>query len=120
MFSSKHRGWRVLLVALCCAAIPRSVPATPFPGPDAFGYSGIEIPPMLRDVSATGTFVPLGDDQLGAPLPIGFSFDFYGISYSDFRISSNGFITLGPSLESNGCCTGQPIPNPSSPNNFNN
>jgi hypothetical protein len=73
---------------------------------------------MLRDVSATGAFVPLGDDQLSAPLPIGFSFEFYGISYSDFRISSNGFITLGPNLESQGCCTGQAIPQPFSPNNF--
>jgi hypothetical protein len=73
---------------------------------------------MLRDVSTTGNFVPLSDDQLSAPLPIGFSFDFYGISYSDFRISSNGFITLGSNLESNGCCSGQPIPQPNSPNNF--
>jgi hypothetical protein len=94
------------------------VPATPFPGPDDFGYEGIAIPPVLRDVSATGTFVSLSDDQLSAPLPIGFSFDFYGISYSDFRISSNGFITLGSNPQSQGCCTGQPIPSLSSPNNF--
>ena len=53
-----------------------------------------------------------------ASLELGFSFEFYGILYSDFRISSNGFITLGPNLESQGCCTGQPIPQTSSPNNF--
>ena len=89
-----------------------------FPGPDEFGYAGSEITAVLRDVRATGVPAPLGDDQLSGVFDIGFTFELYGIQYSTFRISSNGFITLGPGNESDGCCAGDPIPEPSSPNNF--
>src|SRR5688572_27227667 len=89
-----------------------------FPGPDEFGYHGSEIAAVLRDVRATGIPVPLGDDELSDVLPIGFGFQFYGAEHSTFRISSNGFITLGPGTESDGCCGGLPIPDPSSPNHF--
>jgi hypothetical protein len=103
----------VLLLAWSAAAS-----AALFPGPDEFGYVGMEIPAVQRDVRGTGTLVPLGDDQLSDPLPIGFSFEFYGVAYTGFRISSNGFITLGPDLQSDGCCTGGAIPAPFSPNNL--
>jgi hypothetical protein len=78
----------------------------------------MEIPAALRDVSGTGTSVPLGDDQLSGPFPIGFSFEFYGVAFTVFRISSNGFITLGPFFQSDGCCSGGSIPAPFSPNNL--
>jgi hypothetical protein len=49
-----------------------------------------------------------------ATFPIGFTFDFYGVSYTDFFVSSNGFLAI--SGASNGCCSGQNLPNPTAPN----
>lgn len=67
--------------------------------------------------SITGTQVSLGDDQVSGALPIGFSFNFYGINYTEFYISSNGFITFSAGQPS-GCCSGQNIPNAATPNNL--
>lgn len=91
--------------------------ATDFPGPDAFGYVGAEIAPNLRNIDATGTFVPLGDDEVSAAIPIGFPFRFYGARVTDVFISSNGFITFSAG-QSDGCCSGEAIPSPGSPHNI--
>ena len=67
----------------------------------------------FEDIAATGTAVALTDDST-ATFPIGFSFDFYGTTYTDFWVSSNGF--LATTGTSNGCCSGQNLPNVSAPN----
>ncbi len=67
----------------------------------------------FEDISATGTAVTLTDDST-ATFPIGFSFDFYGTTYTDFWVSSNGFLATNGA--SNGCCSGQNLPNPATPN----
>ena len=64
-----------------------------------------------------GTLVTLTDDQVSASLPIGFSFEFFGNTYTNFRISSNGFITFSGS-SNNGCCAGQNIPAVGLPNDL--
>ncbi len=69
------------------------------------------------DISATGTQVTLDDDELTAALPIGFEFGFYGNIYTEFYISSNGFITFSDEGE-DGCCNGQSIPDTNEPNNL--
>ena len=69
------------------------------------------------DVSATGTIVDLEDDEVSSALPIGFDFAFYGDTYSEFYISSNGFITFTANSGS-GCCNGQSLPDLSTPNNL--
>ncbi len=69
------------------------------------------------DISGTETNVLLEDDEVSAALPIGFSFDFYGNSYSNFYISSNGFITFNNDNE-DGCCEGEFLPTTYSPNNI--
>ncbi|WMX16944.1 SBBP repeat-containing protein [Aureispira sp. CCB-E] len=70
-------------------------------------------------INATGgTSVNLGDDALSASLPIGFDFNFFGNTYNDFRISSNGFITFGTNTTTSGCCSGQVLPNTNQPNNL--
>lgn len=69
------------------------------------------------DISASATNVSLGDDSVSGALPIGFDFNFYGNDFSNFFISSNGFITFS-SGSGNGCCSGQNIPNTSTPNNL--
>ncbi len=45
-------------------------------------------------VTGTGTALTLSDDQVTSSLPIGFNFDFYCNTYSNFVISSNGFISF--------------------------
>ncbi|MCP4591569.1 MAG: DUF11 domain-containing protein, partial [bacterium] len=72
------------------------------------------IPHDFLDISATGTPFTLGDDST-LVLPIGFSFDYYGLSYTDVEISSNGFLTVNQTGDS-GCCTGDPLPDPTLPN----
>ena len=69
------------------------------------------------DISSGATNVSLGDDQVSGSLPIGFDFNFYGNDYSNFFISSNGFITFNAGTNS-GCCSGQFIPNTNNPNNL--
>ena len=65
-------------------------------GPDAFGYTWLDSNEAggptfsWADISATGTLLLLGDDELSGPHPIGFCFDFYGIVYEEFSVSSNG------------------------------
>ncbi|MES2800793.1 MAG: HYR domain-containing protein [Bacteroidota bacterium] len=67
-------------------------------------------------IAGSGTTVPLFDDILSGILPIGFNFDFYNTTYSNFYISSNGFVSF--SNEPNGCCSGQFLPNTFQPNNL--
>ena len=43
----------------------------------------------------TGTVVALGDDAQSATFNIGFTFCFYGTTYTQFRIGSNGWVSLG-------------------------
>jgi hypothetical protein len=81
------------------------------PGNIAYTVTSIPYAPL----PCTGTPVTLSDDQLSSALPIGFTFDFFGISKTDFYISSNGFISFDPNAGS-GCCTGQLLPDPFSPN----
>ncbi len=37
----------------------------------------------------------LGEDQTTGPLPLGFEFEFFGVRYTWFELSSEGFITFG-------------------------
>jgi PKD repeat protein len=82
---------------------------------DISGYNVNSIPYALAPL--TGTSVSLGDDAVSAALPIGFTFSFYGINYTNFYISSNGFITFSAG-STNGCCNGLSIPTAASPNAF--
>jgi len=68
-------------------------------------------------VSGTGTAGPVGDD-VTMNVPLGFSFTFFGTSYTNASISTNGFIELnnGAPSGSAGCCSGQLLPNASTPN----
>ena len=56
------------------------------------------------DISATGTDVigSLADDNLIGPFPIGFTFTYFGTDYTQFYISSNGWITTQVLLFANG------------------
>lgn len=57
--------------------------------------------------SSSGPFIPLAsatavddienDDAVSAAIPIGFSFDYYGTSYTEVRASSDGFLSFNSS-----------------------
>jgi gliding motility-associated-like protein len=79
-------------------------------------YVGENIP--FAPLAGTGTPVSLGDDQLSAALPIGFSFNFYCNNYTQFFISSNGYVTFTNTGFGSGCCNGQQLPDPTDPNNL--
>lgn len=97
----------VMTTAVASAAI---LPST---GPDSYGYTGAPIDANLRNIGTTGIRGPAGDDVLSSPVPIGFNFSFYGTSYSQLIISTNGFVTFSDWKGANGCCEGLPLPTPS-------
>lgn len=68
------------------------------------------------EATTNATEVLLGDDQLSGWLPIGFDFVFFGDTFDEFRISSNGFMQFDPNSAGTGCCTGQNFPNATLPN----
>ncbi len=74
-------------------------------------------PAAGTSVDVGGTSVGLGDDAITGALPIGFNFNFFGVSYSQFVISSNGFISFDLAAGT-GCCSGQVLPNNTTPNNL--
>jgi hypothetical protein len=79
-------------------------------------YSSSAVSSDLRNISSTGTEVFLGDDQVSSDIAIGFDFNFYDILQNSINASSNGFIYLGGSASSSGCCSGGTIPSNDSVN----
>lgn len=67
-------------------------------------------------MSSNATSVTLGDDAVSGACNVGFTFRFFGTNYTQFYISSNGFISFTSSVGS-GCCSGQSLPNSTDPNN---
>ncbi|MEK6606727.1 MAG: integrin alpha, partial [Myxococcota bacterium] len=62
-------------------------------GADAFGYYGCaETPavPPCPDISTTGSALTLANDAISAELPLGFTFDWYGTSFTTATVSANG------------------------------
>lgn len=71
---------------------------------DSIPFSYIPVP-----VDASIPTVGAGDDHVGGPYPIPFVFNFFGSSYSQLYISTNGNIQFGPST--NQSFTPGPLPN---------
>ena len=67
-------------------------------------------------VAGSGTTVSMFDDDVRGAFSIGFTFNFFGIAYTNFYISSNGFITFNNDFD-NGCCSGDFLPTTFTPNN---
>ncbi|KAA3601518.1 MAG: hypothetical protein DWQ06_07825 [Calditrichaeota bacterium] len=99
-------------------------------GPDTFGYewkdSNEPNGPTYSwtDISGTGTLATNwtatstydGEDEGYAFVPIGFAFDFYGNSYSDVYIGSNGFLTFD--IFTGDTYINQSLPSGGTPNNL--
>lgn len=68
--------------------------------------------PFAPESGTPANLGPACDDCVMIDVPIGFSFSFFGNSYSKLDISSNGFVRFGtaPTRTESGCCSGAPIP----------
>ncbi len=78
------------------------------------GGGGVTVSPV------SPTNVSLFDDDTEDNLPIGFSFNFFDNTYTEFGISSNGYLFFdqGGGFITSGCCTGDFITDTFEPNNF--
>ena len=62
----------------------------------------------------------VSNDGIMKGVPLGFSFEFYGIQYDTISIYANGFIQFGPAVPNfvTGYAMGEGIPSPEYPNNI--
>ncbi len=74
-----------------------------------------EIEVSLRPVPAN--VLTLGDDQVSETLVLGFDFEYFGATFNQAQISSNGFLVLGGNQDS-GCCDGETLPGNAAPANI--
>ena len=79
--------------------------------------AGMAIPYAPKPGPFAHALPPCDDCMMAIGAPIGFSFTFYGNAYTQFNVSSNGFISFG-AAGSSGCCSGQPIPSNDGVNNI--
>jgi hypothetical protein len=81
------------------------------------GFVGYSISPCgnaFEDISGTGTPLFLTDDS-GSVVPIGFTFNFFGVDQATIGVCSNGYLTFGPVLTD---FTNDPIPSAATPNDM--
>ncbi|OGC93468.1 MAG: hypothetical protein A2W25_05635 [candidate division Zixibacteria bacterium RBG_16_53_22] len=83
-------------------------------GPDAFGYEWVDSDEpdgpayQWTDITGDGVQVPMSfDDQNLGPFDIGFDVDYYGQTFSQFYICSNGWISF---TSTDGDYWNQPLP----------
>ena len=92
-------------------------------GPDRFGYrwrdSDSAGGPVFDwfDIDAVGTPITFGsyDDANSGPIPIGFPFPFYGNSFTDLRVCTNGWLSFTNTTTD---LSNDPLPSTSSPENL--
>src|SRR5688572_518446 len=68
--------------------------------------------PFVLEPDPTANLVDLSEDQGTGPLPLGFEFELFGVRYTWFDLSSDGFMTFGTDPK------GRFIPLSSDLNNF--
>jgi len=64
-------------------------------GTSNYGVTNITYVPQVNN----GTLVQLSDDSQSNTFNIGFTFCFYGSNYTQFRIGSNGWVSLGAGVQ---------------------
>ena len=90
-------------------------------GPDAFGYSFVDSNEpngpsySFVDIAGTGTALGLSDDAV-ATVDLPFDFPFYGESYGQAVVSSNGFVSFDTDAGSD--LSNDPIPTDGGTNNL--
>jgi uncharacterized repeat protein (TIGR01451 family) len=68
------------------------------------------------DITATGTALNPGDETTHGPFNIGFAFPFYGRTFTQFYVSSNGWLSFTPPTSAD--YTNDCLPNGSTPYNL--
>lgn len=63
------------------------------------GYAVQEVPYNWVDISQSGTYVSLGDDQVKGPYKLGFEYEFYGQTFDQVHLCSNGFLNFSDTNE---------------------
>jgi hypothetical protein len=113
------------LVSLAPAGRAEAAPALRAGGPDDFGYTFKDSSEpggpsyAWEDIAATGTLVTgwnSYDNGFAGPIPIGFNFEFYGVSYNQLYVGSNGFVSFGAGFSS--IPASYPLPDLGDPNNM--
>jgi len=63
-------------------------------GPDGFGYAYSASPGLFNwiDISSSGTEIEIAPDSSSGLFPIGFDFEFYGISYDEINVGAGGHV----------------------------
>lgn len=117
VFSSKRAfgwfhlwGWGItacflfLLCVVFTVDIAHAAPASHIGGPDNFGYtfsdSGEDDGPAYRweEITTTGTLITGWSNLTGGfagPIPIGFDFKFYGATYTELYVGTDGYVSFG-------------------------
>jgi hypothetical protein len=97
-------GWNYNVNAISYA------PVTPTGAPTVLCDAGLAL--------TTLSFGSLDDGGwTGIPLPAGFNFSYWGTPVTNLSIGTNGFIELiSPQSGASGCCSGQNLPNATTPN----
>ena len=87
-------------------------------GPDPFGYRWMDnngtgpAGPAFdwADITQVGELLPLaGNDEVSAPIPIGFHFPFYGNLFTTVRVCTNGWVSFN---DSPAFYLNRPLPDP--------
>ncbi|MCP4633734.1 MAG: T9SS type A sorting domain-containing protein [candidate division Zixibacteria bacterium] len=90
-------------------------------GPDEFGYTWVDSNepggPEFSwvDIEGRGTPLVMSDDDNQGPFDLDFNFSFYGNSFDNIRICSNGWLSF---TSTNYDYTNYPIPDPNYPTNL--
>ena len=76
-------------------------------------YATLTVPYNWIDIASGGAVVAQGDDTYSL-VDLGFPFQFYGVTYTQIYVGSNGYVSFGNGYTN---YTNGPIPNPGTPNN---
>jgi YVTN family beta-propeller protein len=113
------------LASLAPAGRAEAAPALRAGGPDDFGYTFKDSNEpggpsyAWEDIAATGTLATgwnSYNNGFAGPIPIGFNFEFYGVSYNQLYVGSNGYVSFGNGFGSVPAYS--TLPHPSDPNNM--
>jgi subtilisin family serine protease len=96
-------------------------------GPDPFGYRWIDSDepggPAFSWIEISGTGTPItdldGDDEISAPIALGFDFPFYGQLFDEIRVNTNGWLSFTDTTATGSTSySNQPLPNAGAPENL--
>lgn len=92
---------RVLLILLLCFGAHAGFAQITITTPDTLICPNTTAPLHATLLGRNGTSVSLSDDYFTGVIPIGFSFNFYGNSYTKCVFSSNGYISFDTTRANN-------------------